>query len=286
MRCTLNAFCYGLSPNKRKVVSTMTKEEVSKLSKAECKAFAHEGSTAYTEMVQEGKFEEAVKLDELIREAVKRYNAIAQTECFTRLLSTEDPMLEAVKSLVYPTIRVSDGKTKDEAKLPYREIKDSVDNIDLLKLNEAAGKAKVNGYIGKDPLWEGYVEKFNFHMTARAAKRVIKTGENLTQVLKSISDTYAMAKIARDIDYGKDPTSNTKLLATFQTVVNAMIGEEYKATSHDVRFLCDVYARKDRHSLTVLAPKHGIFRSYIAAILHSIVTGEDYSISFKKTKSE
>lgn len=216
----------------------------------------------------------------LIDEVVNKYTAIAREICFTECRETDDPMLEAIKRLTFATIGMKVSK-KGEEKIPVAEIIEKNKAIDLLKLHKT-----VDGGIGKDPKWNGMVEKMNFHMTARQAKRIVKKKENLTRVLTEINDSYAMSDIAKAIDMGKDPTSNTKLLGTLQGIVTAMIGEEYKATSHDVNFLTDLYASKGRTALSVNCANHRYFRAYIAAICHSIVTGEDYEISFKKVNAK
>ena len=75
---------------------------------------------------------------------------------------------------------------------------------------------------------------------------------------KAVNDSYAMSEIAREFDMGKNPTSKTNLLKTLQTVITAMLGEQYKATSHDVNFLMSVYSKKNRKALTVTCANPGI----------------------------
>lgn len=215
-----------------------------------------------------------------LEQVVNEYTARAREICFDDCKAADDPMLEAIKRLTFESIGVKVTK-KGEEKISVSEIVEKQKPIDLLKLHKS-----VDGGIGKDPKWNGNVEKMNFHMTARQAKRIIKGKEKLTRVLKEINDSYAMCKIAQEIEMGKDPTSNTKLLATLQGIVTAMVGEEYKATSHDVNFLVDLYASKGRTALTVNCANHRYFRNYIAAICHSIVTGEDYDIAFKKVNAK
>lgn len=215
-----------------------------------------------------------------LEQVVNEYTAKAREICFDDCKAAEDPMLEAIKRLSFETIGVKETK-KGEEKTPVAEIVDKQKAIDLLKLHKA-----VEGGIGKDPQWNGVVEKMNFHMTARQAKRLCKDKAHLTRTLEEINNSYAMCQIARDIDMGKDPTSNTKLLGTLQSAITAMVGEEYKATSHDVNYLVDTYATKGKGALTVNCANHRYFRGYIAAICHSIVTGEDYEISFKKVNAK
>lgn len=215
-----------------------------------------------------------------LEQVVNQYTATAREICFDELKECEDPMLEAIKRLTFATIGVKETK-KGEEKIPVSEIIDKEREIDLLRLHKF-----IEGGIGKNPKWNGLVERFNFYMTIRQAKRITKGKESLTATLKEINDSYAMCKIAQEIEMGKDPTSNTKLLATLQSVIDAMIGEEYKATSHDVNYLVDLYASKGKGKLKVNCANHRYFRSYIAAICHGIVTNTDYEVSFKKVEAK
>ena len=102
---------------------------------------------------------------------------------------------------------------------------------------------------------------------------------------QKVNDSYAMSEIARQFEMGKNPTSKTNMLRTLQMVVTAMLGEGYKATSHDVNFLLSVYSRKNRKALVVSCANHRNFRAYIAEVCHRIVTGKEYELEYK-TKRE
>lgn len=214
-----------------------------------------------------------------IEQVVNEYTSIAREICFEECIATGDAMLEAVKRLTYDTIGFKESK-KGEEEIIVAEIVDRSKVIDLLKLH------KVAKGIGKDKNWDSIIQKMNLEMTVRQAKRLIGNKGNLTKTLKEIRDSYAMSEIAKSIELGKDPTSNTKLLATLQTIVTAMIGEEYKPTSHDVNYLADLYASKGKTALSVNCANHSYFTRYIMAICHRIVTSEDYEISFKKVSGK
>lgn len=216
---------------------------------------------------------EPVLIREIAEQLVNEHTAIAREECFSALKSTDDPMLEAVKQLTFSTIRIVDKKVgEDKQKTPVSSIEDAEKPIDLLKLHKYVG-----GGIGKDKNWAYMVEKLNFLMTAQKA---VDLGINP----KEVNDSYAMSNISKEIDLGKTPTSKTNILKTLQAVVTAMIGEEYKATSHDVNFLMSVYSRKSRAALTVTCANHKYMRQYMAEICHRIVLGKSYALDYKKSK--
>lgn len=246
-------------------------EEKKITTKAELRAKAEELVLAYNDAVQNGDFNTANKLNAEIEQAVNEYTSIAREECFAELAATDDPMLAAVKRLSFMTIRAKDTKVGDE-KIPVRVIEDSEKAIDLLKLHKA-----IKGGIGKDPQWAAMVEKLNFLMTAQKA-------QDLGIDPKAVHDSYAMSDIARQIDMGKTPTSKTNILKTVQAIVTAMIGEEYKAVSHDVNFLMSVYSRKNRKALTVSCANHKYMRQYMMEICHRIVEGKSYALDYKQIR--
>ena len=237
--------------------------------KAELRAKAEEMVLLYNEKIQSGVFEDAIKINDEMEEIVNKYTNIARKECFDDLASKEDPMLEAVKQLTYPTIRIKDTK-EGESKIPVRIIEDVEKPIDLLKLHKHVGG---NG-IGADPKWNNYIEKFNLLMTAQKAV-------DLGLDPKVVHDSYSMAEISKAIELGKTPTSKTNILKTLNTVIAAMIGEEYKAKSHDVNFLLSVYSKKNRKALTVTCANHRYMRQYLAEVCHRIVLNKSYELEYK-----
>lgn len=260
-----------------------------KLTMPELRAKAEALALVYNEHVQSGNFvprmehptsekdkdgktiNEVVLVDDVMQITVNEYTNIAREQAFETLMAAEDPMLAAILMLEYPTIRIVDKK--DENKTPIRTIEDSTKYVDLLKLHK-----KVNGGIGKDKNWHLMIEKLNLLMTAQKA---IDLGVNP----KSVNDSYAMSDIAKAIDLGKNPTSKTKILETVQTIVTAMIGENFKAKSHDVNFLFSVYSKKSRKALTVSCANHKYMRQYMMEICHRIATDGSYALDYKKIKN-
>ena len=255
--------------------------------KEELRARAEVLAQIFNEEVQNGNYAPTIEVfstevegttgvlvREYMEQTVNEYTSIARKECFDALKETEDPMLEAVKQLSYPTIRIVDKKVgEDKQKIPVTTIEDTEKQIDLLKLYKHCGS------IGKDPNWLHMVEKFNFLLTAQKAV-------DLGIDPKAINDSYAMSEIAKGYDLGKNPASKTNLLKTLQTIVTAMIGEEYKAVSHDVNFLLSVYSRKSRKALTVTCANHKYMRGYVMEICHRIVTGKSYAVEYKAVKGK
>lgn len=230
----------------------------------------------FNEANQEGNYDEAIKADALMTEKIGDYTNIVRNMCFEDCKNSENPMIAAVEKLTFVTIAVKDvDKGEGNEKLIVREMVEGGKErpIDLLKLHSFCGG------IGADKNWMHVVQKMNFLLTAQKAK-------DLGVDPKSVNDSYSMSEIARQFDMGKNPTSNTNMLKTLQMVITAMLGDGYKATSHDVNFLTSIYSKKNRKALTVSCANHSNFRNYIAEICHRIVTGGRYDVDYKKKRAE
>ena len=248
----------------------MTREEgMAKL--AELKSSVDEQVKVFNDAVQNGRFEESTKADKAMTDTINEYTATVRDMCFEECKATDDPMLAAVKTLSYVTIGVKDEQKGDD-KVPVRVIVDKERQIDLLKLD------KFCGGIGADPNWMHVAQKMNFLLTAQKAK-------DLGLDPAKVNDSYAMSEIARQFEMGKNPTSRTNLLKTLQMVVTAMVGDGYKATSHDVNFLLSVYSKKNRKALTVSCANHRNFRVYVMEVCHRIFTCMSFELEYK-TKRE
>ena len=247
----------------------MTREEnIAKL--AQLRSDAEALVKDYNDAIQNGKCEDATKAEKAMTEKVNEYTATVRDMCFEDCKNTDNPMLTAVTTLSYVTIGVKDEQKGDD-KVPVRAIVDKERQIDLLKLHKYCGK------IGANENWAHIAQKMNFLLTAQKA---VDLGINP----KAVNDSYAMSEIAREFDMGKNPVSKTNLLKTLQTVITAMLGEQYKATSHDVNFLMSVYSKKNRKALTVTCSNHRYFRNYLAEVCHRIVTGKSYELDYRTKK--
>ena len=243
---------------------------------AEHRAAAEKYALAYNAALIEGKTDEANRIEKQIDTEIEEHGTIAELLAFDTCIKSENPMITAVTNLTYDTIARKDTKEKD-ATIATRSIETKTKYIDLKKLHK-----KVSGGIGADKNWIYMVEQLNMRMTAKCA---IDLGCN-EEDLKKINNSYAMSDLARKIKLGANPCSNTQMLKTLQTIVTAMLGGEYKATSHDVEFIKKIYAKKGRAALAVSCANHTNFRRYIAEVCHRIVTNGSYSVEYKKEKGK
>lgn len=249
----------------------MTNEErIAKL--AELDADVKGRVQLYNEAVLEGDLNKAAAINGGIEDKVNEYTGIARDLCFAECLACDDPMLEAVKRLSFQTIAVKDVK-QDDGKSTKREVIQKERQIDIAKLHDIA-----TGGIGHNKDWPLMIQKLNLLMTVEVAKEL---GIDPT----NIYNCYKISDIAREYKMGKTPASKTNLLKTLTMIVQAMIGEDYKPTSHDVNFLIRAYTRKDRRALTIACANHKYMRGYIMEICHKIALGKEYSVRHPEKKA-
>ena len=223
------------------------------------------------------KLEDMLSAQAKLDEDIKAYATTAQALAFHQLKVEENPVLSAIKRFEYTVLAVKDEKA--DTGIITKTVIERSKQLDLLKFD----KFCEGDNIMHDNLWSCKIEKFNQLMCIRAA-RELKIDP------KTISNSFAMSKVAEEIKLGATPDSNTKILALLGECINSIIYEEgehgniYKATSKDVAFLVMVYTKKGKNALTIATAKHAAMRGYIMEILHRIVTEKDYSIDFKAKK--
>lgn len=218
------------------------------------------------------KVDEQREIEEDLDTVVKYYTATSKSICYAKARESGDPIKFAVKEFSFPVIRIIETEDR-EAGIKIRSIGDAMRPIDLGDMYK-----KLKG-IGADINWIYAAEKLNYHLTLRAAQRV---------GAKVKSDAFVMNEIARQIDLGKNPCSNTQILKTLQGVITMMLGDGYKATSHDVNYLVDCYANDNKKSKTsITAANHKTLRNYLKKICYRILTDSKcYDVEQREIKDK
>ena len=205
-----------------------------------------------------------------LEQVINYYTAISKASCYAEAKQSGDPMKFAITRFFFPVIKVKETIDKD-TNITIRSIAQADRPIDIGDMH------KVLGGIGADKNWLYAAEKFNFYLTIRAVGRVGATVN---------SDAMVMNEVARAFDMGKNPCSNTQLLKTLQMVVTMMLGDGYKANSHDVNYLVDVYANDSKKSKTAIsAANHKTLRNYLKKVCYRILTdGKGYDVQQREIK--
>lgn len=209
-----------------------------------------------------------------IENDIKAWNADSMNGVFKGLLELDNPVLSAIKMLTYPVISLKASQDKDTMIMSY-SIASGEKQISLVKLCE---QAKAN--ITNSPDWNFRVEKFGLLATYRAANELRKDASKLLK-------TIYISKVAKEIEMGKTPTSNTQMLKQLQFVIDGIIfipdengNNTVKATSHDVSYFYLTMCKRIG-SATVAFPKVETSHTLVMDILHKIIMGKDYSLDFK-----
>ena len=226
----------------------------------------------YNDAIQNGKpMSDLIEIHDAIDEALKDYASYQKYLAFKRCAAAPDPMLAAIDEFTYGVFKFVE-EVEEGKKFPIASLAPTSKPIDLLQLHKF-----IDGGIGQDKNWPYIVEAFNAKLTARVGVAIGLDPEK-------ISDSYAMSNIARDIELGKNPTSNTNLLKTMRSVVTAMVGEEFgkKVTSHDVAYLLECYSKKSRKALTLTVANHKGLRAIMTDVCRAVTHGESYSLDYKK----
>lgn len=238
---------------------------------AEVKAMAE----AYLEKADNAELSaDKAENEEAIQQCINRFKFLSKTACYAEAKASGDPMQFAVRRFYYPTIKLKEVKDKDSG-IVIRSIADAEAPIDLGDMHKKLGG------IGHDTNWIYTAEKFNFHLTLRAAERV---------GAKVKSDAYQMKKISQERSLGKDPCTNTQMLKTLRIVISEMLGEEFasKVTSHDVNYLVDVYSNDNKKSKTgITAANHKTLRQYLKKVCYRVLMGnKGYDVETREIKEK
>lgn len=236
---------------------------------------------------QNEKFADAVKTREELDNIVGDHINTARNECFAACAEAENPIIAAVTLLTFDTIKVHEDKPKaDGPKFPTLSIADTTKPIDLIRFDSYCRKSGHPKGIGTAEDWIYQSQKFNMLMTASAALDLRGSDDHRkpSDIVKTVSDSMAMHQIARELDMGDCPTSKTAKTELLSKVIAAMVGEGYKVTTHDLRFLEMAFTKKGKRALTITASNHKQVVGILAEICHKLVTGRTYEVDYKKIK--
>ncbi|MCQ2052459.1 MAG: hypothetical protein MJZ03_00730 [archaeon] len=227
------------------------------------------------------------EIDNLVGE----YTKAAREACFETVyenasFKAENVLIEGVKMLEYETINAKSSMIPEAGfeEMDIITVNKPIDPLDLQKY--------ISTNIGKNDKWQYLIERFNFLMTVRIATDI---GMSTAEINK-IHDSYSMHKITKAIDDGGTPQSNTKMIDAMQEIINACIGDTYKVTSHDVKYLLYTYAGKDRKKKrTIKVAQHKQLRILFMDVMNNLVLFSDkkdaegkkisgYGITYKQKK--
>lgn len=249
----------------------MSKNLDNKLATLESKIKAY-NKTIFVENVKQETVTSA--MDDVTK-ALSDYRSIRKAEVYAGLAKKEFPMIEAAKMYDFTSYKVVVDKESGELSLAEVSI--------VLDPEELDKKCGANGGAF-DKNWIYRAEEINKRFVLRKCEEL---GIDPTRV----DDSFAMRRMVKTKDLGKNPTSNNAITKALQEVIVAMIGEEYKATSHELRLLENKYVTKltvDKKAgkISVHCSKHKELRRLLFMICGKLVNGWEYDVTYELVKTK
>lgn len=227
-----------------------------------------------------------LKLDDQFREVEADYLHVQKMLIFKDCEKSDKPMRSAILKHNFMTKRHKiELEGEKDNKIRVCRIVDAPRSLDLLEFDTYMAGNDHRASANKD--WANMIAKLAYLMTVDTAKSL---GVNP----KSIYDCYAIEEIARKIELGETPTSNTQMLKTLQSIIDAIIYEEnpetnansYKASSHDVKYLKALFTKKGKKELSVACAKPAYMRYIVTDICYGHVADKLYSVEFIQKKKK
>lgn len=236
------------------------------------------GNEDFTAMAAANKTQETLE---------KEYASLAEKVCYDNLKKLDKPMLEAIKTYGYDVVKHKDVNVTEktvvdgeEVEVSYvrREMTVKEKQIDLIKFDNYGGKT-----VSVDAMWKYEMQTVNQLFCIRTAQDM---------GIKFTPQSYFMDKMARRIEDGETPVSNTAMLEAVQKLVDMVVYEKqedkdsnkYRVNSRDITYILKVYTKPGKGRLEIATAKHNYFASVIGKVLYRIMTGEQYSLGYKMSK--
>lgn len=228
----------------------------------------------YNEALKENDLAKATRFEQELKETEASYAELKSVEVFTELKGKENPIREAIITHSYFVIshRVlrEDGVVKG-----FEIVEDKVRQIDLVKFCK---------FCNLDTMWQYNVERFNQLLAMRAANELKMTKAQI----KKICDSFYMNDLARQVEMGGTPDSNTAICKQLQQVLDALLFEDngkgknvYRVNNHDVAYLLMCYTKRGKKTLSVAVAKNAYMHRLVMDVAHRIVTGKTYDLEYR-----
>lgn len=250
----------------KKTISVLHDEIVSKINE-------------YNAALKENDFAKASRVEQELREAETSYAEAKCVEVFTDLAKSDNPVKAAVEMHSFLVVGHR-AKREDGVITGLEVIEDKVRQIDLVKLCK---------FCDLPVSWQYKVEKFNQLLALRAATELKMTKAQI----KKICDSFYMNDLARQVEMGETPGSNTAICKQLQQVLDDILFEDngkgkniYRVNNHDVAYLLMCYTKRGRKNLSIAVAKHSYMHRLVMDVAHRIVTGKTYDLEYRMVSSE
>lgn len=205
----------------------------------------------------EGKLNELANIE-------KEYRSLTEKEVFASLDSMEAALIK------HHFETISHKKVSDDGRLVGVEKSTKDVQVDIKRFCE---------YKGYDISWFYEMQALNKRLTLKVALSIGMKPD----AIRKINDSYAMDKLAEQIELGKTPESNTQVIKHMQKVLDMIAPECGKVNNYDLAYVMAGYTkRSNKESLKVVCSKHSVLQSLLTDVFHNVITGKGYGIDFKR----
>lgn len=208
----------------------------------------------------EGKLIELKKIE-------SEYRSIREKEVFASCADVHEALV------MHRFDTISHKKITEEGVMTGIEKADRAVQIDLKKFCE---------FKSLDMGWYYEMQALNKRLTLKAATELGLSAKEI----KAIDDSYSMDKLAKEIELGKTPTSDTQVIKHMQKVLDELSEGEGRVNNYDLAYVWLCYAKKDnKNALKVVCSKHTILQSLLMDVFHRVVTNGSYGVVHKKVNT-
>lgn len=257
----------------------MTKIEEIRKELEEYKGDIEKNIAEYNTALSENDFAKMAKAETALKTAESSYAEAKEEEVFETLKSEENPVKAAIIRHSYNVVTHKVNRKKGVI-IGYELVTDRLRQIDLLRVCK---------YCDLPTSWQYKVEKFNQLLALRTANDLKLPKSKV----KEICDSFYMNKLAREIDLGGTPDSNTQICKQLQMVVDAILYVDngkgknlYRVNNHDVAYLLMVYTQRNNKKIcSVKVAKNSYVHKLILDVMHRILTGGVYDLNYQMVKN-
>lgn len=238
-----------------------------------------EAITRYNRALKAKDMDEMARAEFALKKSESDYASEVESVVFSECRDSENPILEAVKRRSFEVIGHKTLRENGDI-VGIERVDDKIHDIDLLKFCK---------FSKLSTTWAYSVEKLGELLCLRAAKQLnISASE-----IKKISTTYRMSKLAKEIELGGTPASNTQVCKLLQKIIDEILftdngngGNLYRCLTCDANYMTMVYTRRGKTALVVSVAKPAFVQRVVTDVLHRIVTGKVYTVDFAKMREK
>lgn len=250
-------------------------EKTRKQLMAETEQEINEKVAQYNIALKSNNFDEMQKLDGEIIDLESTFASQSAKIIYEECLIADNPMEALIKIHSHRVI-----KHKDDKDTKTRSVNNKMKQLNLLEFCKFS-KDNTTTPLSMD--WFYATCKLNQLLTMRMAEELGYSANDVA----NIEQTFAMKDLARKVNLGEKPTTNTQLAKAIQKCVDLLIGVNgFKVLNYDAKYLYALFAKKGKAQLSIQTAKSSTMCNLIMDIAYRLLTNGSYSVEYKKTETK